>query len=148
MKKNRVWQSFFLTLIVISGLMALFYLPRTYWGDMELRRVNILADIQRRDEGGNILAEIVADSIDGYVEEKMDSAAVAVQSLAYTDSVPEGMVAIEDFADVEGLHREMDYFYAALDEAHERPVRIAYFGDSYIEGDIITMDLRARLQQK
>lgn len=148
MKKNRVWQSFFLALIVISGLMTLFYLPRTYWGDMELRRVNILADIQRRDEGGNILAEIVADSIDGYVEEKIDSAAVAVQSLAYTDSVPEGMVAIEDFADVEGLHREMDYFYAALDEAHERPVRIAYFGDSYIEGDIITMDLRARLQQK
>lgn len=148
MKKNRAWQSFFLTLMVISGLMALFYLPRICWGDVELRRVNILADIQRRDEGGHILAEIVADSIDGYVREKIDSTAIVVQPLAYTDSVPEGMVAIEDFADVEGVHREMDYFYAALDEAHERPVRIAYFGDSYIEGDIITMDLRARLQQK
>ena len=65
MKKNRAWQSFFLTLMVISGLMALFYLPRICWGDVELRRVNILADIQRRDEGGHILAEIVADSIDG-----------------------------------------------------------------------------------
>ena len=29
-----------------------------------------------------------------------------------------------------------------------RPVRIAYFGDSFIEADILTADLREMLQQK
>lgn len=148
MEKNRTWQSFWLTLIVLVVLIALFWLPRISLGGIELRRVNLLSDVQRLDQGGNNLAELLADSLDGYVKERIDSAAIAVPQLAYVDSVPEGMVVIEDFADVDGLHREMDRFYAALDEARQRPVRIAYFGDSYIEGDIITMDLRAQLQQR
>lgn len=34
----------------------------------------------------------------------------------------------------------------ALDEKDSRPVRIAVIGDSYIEGDILTMDIREKLQ--
>ena len=146
--KNKIWQTFLLTLIVVVALAALFYLPRTQVGDMELRRVNILSDVQRLDKEGRILAEVKADSIDGYVEKGIDTAAVRVRQLAYVDTVPQGMTPIEDFADVTGLHREMDHFYAALGQASQRPVRVAYFGDSYIEGDILTMDLRGLLQQK
>lgn len=146
--KNKNWQTFVLTLLIVSALIGLFYLPRLTVFGTDLRRVNILSDVQRRDAQGRILAEVVADSLDGIVEQRLDSSAVEVKQLAYEDSIPEGMVAIEDYADVEGLHREMDRFYAALDESRTRPVRIAYFGDSYIEGDILTMDLRAMLQQK
>lgn len=146
-KKNKIWQTFLLVLLVVAVLIGLFYLPRIHLFDQDLRRVNILSDVQRRDKDGNIVAEKVADSLDGYVEQGVDSAAIRVKQLAYVDTVPKGMVAIEDFA-TDGLHREMDKFYAALGQAHNRPVRVAYFGDSYIEGDILTMDLRALLQQK
>lgn len=145
--KNRLWQTFWFVLLVVGVLMALFYLPRTTVADVELRRVNVLSDVQRRDSAGNILAEVKADVADGYVEQRVDSAAIKVEQEAYVDTVPHGMTAIEDFSG-NAMHREMDHFYAALSEAHKRPVRVAYFGDSYIEGDILTMDLRGLLQQK
>lgn len=146
-KKNKIWQTFLLVLIVVAALIGLFYLPRMSCFGVETRRVNILSDVQHRDKDGNIVAEVKADEADGFVEQGIDSAAIRVKQLAYVDTVPKGMVAIEDFA-TDGLHREMDKFYAALEESRNRPVRVAYFGDSYIEGDILTMDLRALLQQK
>ena len=44
----------------------------------------------------------------------------------------------------------MDAFYAALKTRHTlgRPVRVAYFGDSFIEGDLITDHLRRLMQDK
>lgn len=132
----------------MAALLALFYIPRISVGETTLRRVNILSDVQKRDNAGRIVAEVKADSLEGIVEEVIDSAAVQVEKLNYVDKVPEGMVAIEDFADASGVYREMDHFYAALNQAGSRPVRIAYYGDSFIEGDILTADLRELLQQR
>ncbi len=146
--KNQLNKTFWLTLMVVAALLALFYIPRISVGDTMLRRVNILSDVQKRDDAGRIVAEVKADSEEGIVEEVMDSTAVQVEKLNYEDQVPEGMVAIEDFADPSGIHREMDHFYAALNQAGSRPVRIAYYGDSFIEGDIFTADLRELLQQR
>lgn len=44
----------------------------------------------------------------------------------------------------------MKHFYEALSKVKtmKRPVRIAYFGDSFIEADIFTADLREMLQQE
>jgi len=148
MNKNNLWKTFALTLIVLVSLVALFYLPRLKMGDVELRRVNILSDVQQRDSAGNILAEVRADSIQGIKVEKLDTAAVKVNRPVYVDSIPEGMTAIEDFASTNGYNREMDHFYNALAQAGSRHVRIAYFGDSFIEGDILTMDLRNLFQSK
>lgn len=145
--KNRRWWAFLLVLIVVGALLGLFYLPRMAVAGEDLRRVNILSDVQQRDEEGNILAEVEADAAEGRVEQRVDSAAIRVKQEAYVDQVPKGMTAIEDFAS-SNAQREMDKFYAALGKSHNRPVRVAYFGDSYIEGDILTMDLRALLQQK
>lgn len=144
--KNNSWKPFAITLLVIVILMGMFYLPRIQVGDKLLRRVNILSEIQKRDNDGNIVAEIKADESEGIVEQKFDSSKTSVQQAIFVDSIPEGMTAIEDFSD--GDAPIMDYFYAALDQADSRPVRIAYYGDSYIEGDILTEDLRELYQQK
>ena len=45
-----------------------------------------------------------------------------------------------------GLH--LPLFYAALTQANERAVRVVHFGDSQIEEDRISMQLRARLQER
>ena len=54
---------------------------------------------------------------------------------------------IEDFTEE---HNGLGKFYAALSNQDQlgRPVRIAFLGDSFIEGDIIVGDLRAGLQKK
>lgn len=43
---------------------------------------------------------------------------------------------------------QLKYFFTALKDAKTRKVRIAHFGDSIIEGDLISSDLREFLQQK
>ena len=102
--KNKKWNAFFLTLLIFAMLAGMFYLPRTSIYGNDLRRVNIMSDIQARNKEGKIIAEVKADSIDGYVEQKVDSAAIQVKQVAYVDSVPAGMVAIEDFADTAGIN--------------------------------------------
>lgn len=61
---------------------------------------------------------------------------------------PEGVTCIEDYS--AGSPFGMSSFYKALEEREKlgRPVRIAYYGDSFIEGDILTADLRELLQQE
>lgn len=144
--KNNSWKPFAITLIVVAILMGMFYIPRIQVGETLLRRVNILSDVQVRDQEGNIVAEVKADESEGIVEQKFDTVATKVHTEIYVDSVPEGMTGIEDFAG--SPYPIMDHFYSALDHAGSRPVRIAYYGDSYIEGDIITQDLRELLQSK
>lgn len=78
---------------------------------------------------------------------------VAAQGTVFIDTVPPppDMVPIEDFTPMTAqATQSMDVFYAALDKSRGqlgRPVRIAFFGDSFVEGDILTADLRQALQQ-
>lgn len=62
------------------------------------------------------------------------------------------MTCIEDYGD--STRRGMASFYEALDRTssshpdHDGLVRIAVFGDSFIEADIFTADLREMLQKR
>lgn len=143
MNDKNIWRPAILTAIVVAVLVGLFYVPVFTVGDFQMRRVNMLSEIQRKDSAGNIIAEVEADLRDGIAPK--DSVEIVVEEVAYKDSIPEGMVAIEDFG---GQQREMDKFYKALSEADQRVVRVCYFGDSFLEGDIITQDLRELLQAK
>lgn len=71
------------------------------------------------------------------------------KELLAKDSVPAGVTPIEDFLPGD-TNRMMDRFYKALlnIEEMDRPVRIAYYGDSFISGDLLTQDLREMLQEK
>lgn len=144
--KNQLYKTFLLTLLVVGALLVLFHLPRLSIGDTVLRRVNILSDIQQRDSTGRNMAEVQADRAEGIVEDVLDLSKVEVAQVVVEDSIPEGMVAVEDFGSTDGSVRSMDHFYAALSQAATRPVRIAYFGDSFVEGDILTSDLRELYQ--
>ena len=47
-----------------------------------------------------------------------------------------------------GTPSGMGSFYAALNNSGNKPVRIAVFGDSFIEADILTVNLREMFQKK
>ncbi len=147
MNNNNIHKTFLLTLMVVAALGAMFYIPRAHIGGVDLRRINLLSDVQRRDSEGRIIAELRADSLDNFTTGFEGTDLPEVEA-GYKDVIPDGMVAIEDFADPTGVNREMDNFYRALGETKKRTVHIAYFGDSFIEGDLFTMELRDLLQKQ
>lgn len=134
--KNKIVATFWFVLLVIAGVEALHFLPVLNVGGKPLRKVDLLADI-RKDE----VVEIeVADS---------DTVVLPVVKPLFVDTCKEGMTCIEDYADSTEVGG-MKAFYEALlnQDKLNRPLRIAYFGDSFIEADILTGDLRAMLQQR
>lgn len=49
---------------------------------------------------------------------------------------------------IKGNTSQLKYFFDALKEAKSKKIRIAHFGDSVIEGDVVTMAIRDIFQQK
>ena len=133
--KNKLHYTFFFSFLVTLGLIALHYLPDlSIWG-MRLRKVDLLADV-RADE--NVVHSLSSDSI----------LQLPVVKPAFVDTCKSGVECIQDYSDSTAYG--MSHFYQSLSSMKDlkRPVRIAYFGDSFIEGDILTADLRNMLQKE
>lgn len=129
--KNHISRVFWFTFFILIFLGALHYLPTLSIEGHTLRRVNILSDILKEEPGTD-----PADTLQLPPPVKP----------AFVDTCKTGMTCIEDYAD--STQRGMEKFYQTLSniQTMNRPVRIAYFGDSFIEADILTGDLRAMLQ--
>ena len=132
--KNYIPATFLLTFIVVGALMGLYFLPSMSVGGKPLRKVDLLADIRPDVE-----------------EEVCDSDTIVLPPPVkpiFVDTCKTGITCIEDYSD--STMRGMKHFYEALSKVKtmKRPVRIAYFGDSFIEADIFTADLREMLQQE
>ncbi len=113
--------------LTVAILAALFAVPTVNIGSYEVKPINILSDVLPKDDI------------------KKQAAQPDIKP-AFSDTCPEGMVCIEDYDTGDGAG--MRFFYEALANRQtlNRPVRIAYFGDSFIEGDILTAPLREMLQ--
>lgn len=133
--KNKLHYTFFLVFLVTLGLMLLHYLPDIRVGDRTLRKVDLLSDV-RSDvfETDTISADTLSS--------------LPLIKPAFIDSCKSGIECIEDYSD--STSHGMSHFYEALSGVKDmkRPVRIAYFGDSFIEGDILTADLRNMFQKE
>ncbi|MCD8266919.1 MAG: hypothetical protein LUC33_07185 [Prevotellaceae bacterium] len=138
--KNHVYYLFPLLLLVVAALLGLHQVPRWWTREHHLRQVDLLADLRPRQEPR---AVVPSDTL-----EQDTVAAKPEAHVVLPDSFPEGMTAIEDYSD--SALRGMPRFYDALRQTERdgSRVRVAYFGDSFIEGDILTGNLRELLQGK
>lgn len=115
------------TAMTIAALLLLYAIPEFDLGSFHFRRINLLADITKKEAKPQLA--------------KMDTV-VKIQPV-YTDTCKTGITCVEDYTtDTSGL----DIFLAALDKSNTELVRIAYFADSYVEGDIMLDPLRDTLQ--
>lgn len=128
-----------LKVYIISGLTLFILLcmnamPVIKIGDTPLRKVAVLSDIlpEKDNMAESILRPVVQNK----------------KTLPFKEYTPKGVTPIIDYSDDKA--GGMDHFYASLLEVKKmkRPIRVAYYGDSFIEGDILTSDLREMLQQK
>lgn len=140
MKNNRNYlrYSLSLVLVVFVVLLGLHWLPAITIDGHKLRRVDLLGDLRYPEPD---VAAADSDSIP----------LPPVVKPAFVDTCRTGMTCIEDYSD--STRRGMAPFYEALDrvssdEADDKQVRIAVFGDSFIEADIFTADLREMLQKR
>lgn len=131
--KNQLKYILGLVWLVLIALLAMHWLPGITLDGHTLRQVDLLSDIRRSEPDEAAMP---------------DSLLPAVVKPAFVDTCRTGMTCIEDYSD--STQRGMAPFYAALDKikSEGRLVRVAVFGDSFIEADIFTSDLREMLQHK
>jgi hypothetical protein len=133
--KNYLKYSLGLTSFVMMALIAMHWLPAITIDGHTMRRVDLLSDIRPAQPD---MEELHTDSLPP----------VPTVKPIFVDTCRTGMTCIEDYSD--STLRGMTPFYRALDEISSkgRLVRIAVFGDSFIEADIFTADLREMLQKR
>ncbi|MBP3738803.1 MAG: hypothetical protein J6I72_07120 [Muribaculaceae bacterium] len=134
MKRGYLHSVVWVVLVTVLALLGLYWLPAVKVGDWQMRRIDLLADLR-------------PDSVDNESEQLDSVPAKAQAAKAYADTCKAGITCINDMSDT--TDRGMTPLYDALMRRNElgRPVRIAVLGDSYIEGDIFTADLRELLQR-
>lgn len=142
--KTNIHRTLLLTCLVVVFLLLLHFLPTFKIGDTELREIDILSDLSRQKKE---LKDVIPAP-------KAPSTTLALEKdgklINFKEQWPKGTERIVDYS--EGKPGGMDHFYEQLTALKEkknlgRPVRIAYFGDSFIEGDILLADLREELQK-
>lgn len=160
---SRGWQA---AAVLIVVLLAVAFIPPQTIGNVKLRRANILSDLWVFDDAPEV--ELLVDALESEELPRFDLDSVAVaaatamhvpaaqivyewrvggSTAANTAPLPDSvrksprLIPVEDFSD-----GRLAAFYDTLLQA-QRPVRIAFLGDSFVEGDILTADLRERLQQ-
>ena len=132
--KSSPLKIFLLILAVVLLLLPLQWLPDITVGSYEVKRVALLSDVLPEPSSGSTATD--------------SAASLPKIKPAFRDTCPSGIVCIEDYADETA--RGMAPLYEALHHSRtlDRPVRIAYLGDSFIEVDILTSSLRTLLQKK
>ena len=142
--KTNTHRTLLLTCLVVVFLLLLHFLPTFKIGDTELREIDILGDLsQQKKELKDVIPAPKAPSTTLALEKDG-------KLVNFKEQWPKGTERIVDYS--EGKPGGMEHFYEQLTALKEkknlgRPVRIAYFGDSFIEGDILLADLREELQK-
>lgn len=148
MKQN--YKVVLLVALVAIGALLLYFIPP--FGDIT-KRVWMLNDLF--PDTTDLVVEAIPDVPDG--TEAKDS--TAIDSTTQNDSkaqkapivpahLPEGVTPIVDYSG--GAAGGMGHIVGLLHGVNklQRKVRIAYYGDSFVESDILTADLREMLQDR
>lgn len=133
--KNYLKYSLALVWIVLLVLIGFHWFPSIQVSGHTMRRVDLLSDLRVHK----------ADS----AQSELDSLPLPpVVKPMFIDTCRSGLTCIEDYSD--STYRGMVPFYKAIDRLSSKNdyVRVAVFGDSFIEADIFTADLREMLQKK
>lgn len=124
--KNNLKQVWYLSVLLIFFLLACSWLPDFEIFGVPFKKPNLLSDL----------------APDPVVVPGKDSVVVLKDSVAKPVVHRRGKTSIEDFGD-----DNLGHFFDALRHSKGEPVRVAFFGDSFIEGDIFCGPFRDTLQR-
>ena len=135
MKENYLPQALYWLTYSVLALFILSWVPSFSVGSFQFKEIKLLADLE---------PEVIAPPVDS-VDLLIDTVVIIPKVVSHKiDSCKKGVICIEDYSP-DGT--ALEAFVKSLDEAKSRPVRIAFYGDSFVEGDILTSSLRDTLQR-
>jgi hypothetical protein len=141
MQTNPLRKSLFLCLMVLLFGWILSLIPAYKFGAFEYRKIDLIADVhpdppEDHYEPDNAIASTPKDSI----IQALDSLAKEVQA-----GCKPGVTCMEDFSkDNKGLKSFLEALRSV--QKQKKAVRIAFYGDSFIEGDVFCGSFRDTLQ--
>jgi len=127
MATNSVKHSLFLSICIFSFCSLFYFIPEFNLFGIKIKKINLISDIQFENPEIN-------KNITPIVKE-------------FVDTCPADIICFEDYSKNKNSFSKI---FEALKDIHEKKskVRIAFFGDSYIEGDIMTAEIRKKLQNR
>ncbi|MGM5631664.1 hypothetical protein O2K51_12245 [Apibacter raozihei] len=129
MKKDQAFYVPILCLIFLAGLIALRYLPPVTVFGYELKTIDMFSDVEK--EPASDIIKIVPK-----VEPKVEI------------RCPKNKICFEDYSVDQNMFKTLFLSIDNLKSDTLGKVRIAFFGDSFIEGDVFCGDFRDLLQEK
>ena len=148
--KNYLNGTIGLTVLLLAALLALSWIPKGLKiGPFELKQMDMLADV--RNDSSN----------------EADAGSTEIDTSTWVPLLPEDTLSLQDtmpqvfeplppkdssfygrwIEDYSPQQAGLQHFFAAIDSIRKgRTVRIAFYGDSFVEGDILIGDLRDSLQ--
>ncbi|MBN8650718.1 MAG: hypothetical protein J0L67_04795 [Cytophagales bacterium] len=141
MQANQLRQSVLLLVLVIAALLLSSLVPAFNLGSVTIKKVDLLADI--KTDPPPALTEIPpADSIPVDSVKKDSVVQVIPEPVAELYPCPDKN-CLQDFSPNKTTLKN---FFRALKQANRKQVRIAFYGDSFIEGDVLCGSFRDTLQ--
>ncbi len=148
--KNYIYSVFFLVLLVVVILLGL----KSIEGEankVDLKPVDMLSQVAKDQQVQTV--PFVGNELMDSVSEDKNSKIPQDKQLPLTQSIisanDNNQLGIIRFNDYSENKSGLNSFWANLSNIKtlNRPVRIAFFGDSFIEGDILSGDLRHLFQE-
>ena len=158
-EKNQFSRLFVILLVTAISCIGLYWLPDDLLG-FSIRKVDMLSDLRVKIEQASLdslkreLDDVLLDDsfdltdstlIRGFDSKQITKREALYEMIASDVKADSSRIRIEDFSlGHTGLHN----FFSKLNRASSlgRPIRIAFLGDSFIEGDILVADFRAKMQ--
>jgi hypothetical protein len=139
--KNKLHYSFLLCLTIAGSLLLLSWLPKFSLGSLSFRKMDILADVRSQHENDDpVFDTVITSGIEDSIVAKQDSVVQEIQ-----EKCRPGITCIEDYSnDSTALKKFIEALIRT--EKTKRNLRIAFYGDSFIEGDVFCGSFRDSLQ--
>lgn len=142
-----------ISLVIIILYLISFININYYIAGINIRQIDIFSDI--KTENGNTQLN---DNINFETPYQSTISAAQINPLASLINLI-GLLKTENVAlnnspaqgvrtPLIGNTKQLSFFFDALKNSKTKPVRIAHYGDSAIEGDLITADIRDELQKR
>lgn len=129
-KKNNLSQTLWVLIIIITTLILLSLIPKDSLESFGIKKIDILSDLR-------------ADTTTR-INELSDTLFTDTKTSILSSTGNPSPTSIEDFSNDGSI---LKHFYDALKKVNNEQVRIAFYGDSFIEGDIISASMRDTLQR-
>jgi hypothetical protein len=138
--KNKLHYSFLLCCTLAGSLLLLSWIPDFSIGNFKFKKMDILADVRLEEVSSPLMDTIITSGVEDSIVARQDS---VVQEIM--ESCRQGLACIEDYSsDSTALKKFLDALIRT--QKTKRNLRIAFYGDSFIEGDVFCGSFRDSLQ--